>query len=512
MHAIVLAHEPSFSIGPVEVHPATRTVSRGGADEIVEPRVMQVLVALAAARGGVVARDDLVQSCWDGRIVGDDAINRVLSRLRRLAEGIGHDAFAIETITRIGYRLRAFDLPEGTAHAARPPAPIDRRALLIGAGATGVAALGGWQVMRARSERDAPTPAIAALMNQAELALRQGTREGQTQAIGLYQKVVADKPDFANGWASLGIAYAFIAHYRSSAAARLLQQRAREAGRRAQALDDENALAAVALATARPTMGNWQPIEAALLDALAQHGRNQQLLFALGAVQSSVGRVRDALVHVDLLAKIAPPTPAFMFTRSWMLWSGGRLEEADAVLAEAGQLYPTHFAVWFSRFYILMYTGRADAAIALAADRDSLPSGIAEEEIAAVVRVARAILSKSPGEVDAVVAEQVKRAGQAAGVAENAAQFAAALGRRDDSFRILNAYYFGEGFDAGEIRFTSAQGTLTPRNDRLTTFLFNPVLADLRHDPRFARLASRLGLVDYWRGARKAPDYLSRPV
>jgi DNA-binding winged helix-turn-helix (wHTH) protein/tetratricopeptide (TPR) repeat protein len=510
MHAIVLAHEPSFAIGPVEVHPATRTVRRDGVDEIVEPRVMQVLVALAAANGGVLARDDLVQSCWDGRIVGDDAINRVLSRLRRLAEGIGHDAFAIETITRTGYRLRHLDPADVTAAAASPGGAVDRRTMLVAAGVAGVAALGGWQMKRAIARRHEPAPAVAALMEQAELALRQGTREGQTQAIGLYQKVVADDPDYADGWASLGIAYAFIAHYRSSATARLLQQRAREAARRARSIDADNVLARVALATARPTMGNWRRIEAALLDALAQQGRNQQLLFALGSVQSSVGRFRDALVHADLLAKIAPPTPSFMFTRSYMLWSGGRLEEADAVLAEAGRLYPTHFAVWFGRFYVLMYTGRADAAIALAADRDSLPSGIAEEEIGAVVRVARAMLSRSPTDINAVIAEQDQRARQAAGAAENAAQFAAALGRRDDSFRILNAYYFGDGFDVGEIRFTRAQGTLSPRNDRLTNFLFNPVLADLRHDPRFERLVARLGLVDYWRGVGKAPDYLAR--
>jgi tetratricopeptide (TPR) repeat protein len=140
----------------------------------------------------------------------------------------------------------------------------------------GVAALGGWQVMRAAARREEPAPAVAALMEQAELALRQGTREGQTQAIGLYQKVVADDPDYADGWASLGIAYAFIAHYRSSATARVLQQRAREAARRAQAIDRGNVLATVALATARPTMGNWRQIEAALLDALAQQKHNRQ--------------------------------------------------------------------------------------------------------------------------------------------------------------------------------------------------------------------------------------------
>ena len=44
-------------------------------------------------------------SCWDGRVVGEDAINRILSRLRAAASGIGAGSFRTETITRVGYRL-----------------------------------------------------------------------------------------------------------------------------------------------------------------------------------------------------------------------------------------------------------------------------------------------------------------------------------------------------------------------------------------------------------------------
>ena len=46
---------------------------------------MQALVALARADGEIVTRDELIQSCWDGRIVGEDAIDRVIARLRRAA-------------------------------------------------------------------------------------------------------------------------------------------------------------------------------------------------------------------------------------------------------------------------------------------------------------------------------------------------------------------------------------------------------------------------------------------
>src|SRR3546814_9388050 len=88
---------------------------------------MQVLRALAEARSGIVRREDLTERCWEGRIVGEDAINRVLSRLRRVAEGIGEDSFRIESITKVGYRLvelddRAGRVP-GSSSSNSPPPP-----------------------------------------------------------------------------------------------------------------------------------------------------------------------------------------------------------------------------------------------------------------------------------------------------------------------------------------------------------------------------------------------------
>src|SRR5262245_26046335 len=96
-----LAHESDFRIGLLTVRPALRLLRRDdGAQEVVEPRVMQVLVALARAPGTILSRDDLTHACWDGRVVGEDAINRVISRLRRTAERIGAGSFRIETLTK----------------------------------------------------------------------------------------------------------------------------------------------------------------------------------------------------------------------------------------------------------------------------------------------------------------------------------------------------------------------------------------------------------------------------
>ncbi|MFN2098736.1 winged helix-turn-helix domain-containing protein [Altererythrobacter sp. MF3-039] len=110
---IDLAHVAGFSLGPLHIDPSSRLVRHAdGRSEILEPKAMKVLVALSRARGEILSRDDLISSCWRGRIVGDNAITRVISQLRKLQGGIASEAFTIETITKVGYRLIAADSEE----------------------------------------------------------------------------------------------------------------------------------------------------------------------------------------------------------------------------------------------------------------------------------------------------------------------------------------------------------------------------------------------------------------
>jgi DNA-binding winged helix-turn-helix (wHTH) protein/predicted esterase len=114
---IELADEPAFTVGRLRVQPSTREVIDGGQRETLEPRVMQVLVALARRRGEVISRDRLVDECWAGRVVGDDAIGRCIAKVRRLSEA--HGTFTLETIPRVGYRLTEEPpVPAATAPSA----------------------------------------------------------------------------------------------------------------------------------------------------------------------------------------------------------------------------------------------------------------------------------------------------------------------------------------------------------------------------------------------------------
>jgi DNA-binding winged helix-turn-helix (wHTH) protein len=147
-----LAHCERFAIGPVMVEPALRTI-RGpdGATATLEPLAMKVLIALAEASGAPCTRDDLVSQCWDQRIVGDDAVNRVISRLRACLKTVAGDAVAVETIAKVGYRLRG-----GTQEAAEPALPVAAavarsrpwsRSALLGA-LVALLLFGGWAVWR----------------------------------------------------------------------------------------------------------------------------------------------------------------------------------------------------------------------------------------------------------------------------------------------------------------------------------------------------------------------------
>jgi DNA-binding winged helix-turn-helix (wHTH) protein/TolB-like protein len=110
---IDLAREDGFQLGAIRVSPASREVIVEGQAQSFEPRVMQVLVALAQRRGSVVSREELSARCWKGRAVGDDALNRCIAHLRRLADASGN--FKVETIPRVGYRLTTAEEPAGCA-------------------------------------------------------------------------------------------------------------------------------------------------------------------------------------------------------------------------------------------------------------------------------------------------------------------------------------------------------------------------------------------------------------
>jgi DNA-binding winged helix-turn-helix (wHTH) protein/TolB-like protein len=140
-----LASRADFELGGLLIRPARRQLcTSAGECREVEPRVMQVLVALAERPGEVVSRDQLIDLCWEGRIVGDDSLNRCIVALRRLAKDYDPSPFRIETVSRVGYTL----VPgEAGAPAAEAPGWPRRGILLAAAGGVAAAASGAWMLL-----------------------------------------------------------------------------------------------------------------------------------------------------------------------------------------------------------------------------------------------------------------------------------------------------------------------------------------------------------------------------
>jgi TolB-like protein len=109
---IDLAREPTFAIGSIEVLPSSCEIRLNAGVRRVEPRVMQTLIALWSARGRVVSREELMQRCWGGVVVGDNAIQQAIAAIRRISTAEALPPFAIETLPKLGYRLRLASAPE----------------------------------------------------------------------------------------------------------------------------------------------------------------------------------------------------------------------------------------------------------------------------------------------------------------------------------------------------------------------------------------------------------------
>jgi DNA-binding winged helix-turn-helix (wHTH) protein/tetratricopeptide (TPR) repeat protein len=130
---IDLTAEQPFRVGAATIDPVSREADYPGGKERLQPQNLKVLVALSRRRGKAVTRQELIDWCWDGRIIGEDVINRAISLLRDFASRAG--GFTIETIPKSGYRLVESDVPPRRPGSRWPLAAALVVALMVIGGA-----------------------------------------------------------------------------------------------------------------------------------------------------------------------------------------------------------------------------------------------------------------------------------------------------------------------------------------------------------------------------------------
>jgi Tol biopolymer transport system component/DNA-binding winged helix-turn-helix (wHTH) protein len=96
-----------FRIYDWRVQPRLNSVEIGCEVVRLEPKVMQVLTELSAHPGDVRTKEDLIHAVWPDTFVGDDALIRCISELRRVFNDSPRSPRFIQTVSKVGYRLIA---------------------------------------------------------------------------------------------------------------------------------------------------------------------------------------------------------------------------------------------------------------------------------------------------------------------------------------------------------------------------------------------------------------------
>ena len=94
-----------ISFGRFRLHLGRRELRRDEALVRLHRRALDILCALAAAKGGVVGKDELMAQLWPGRVVGEGNLHVHVSGLRKALDEHGGGHSYIVTVPRRGYRL-----------------------------------------------------------------------------------------------------------------------------------------------------------------------------------------------------------------------------------------------------------------------------------------------------------------------------------------------------------------------------------------------------------------------
>ena len=608
---VELAHEPDFVLGRLTVSPSRRELVRDDGERgVIEHRVMQVLVALSKAEGRIVTRDELIMLCWDGRVVGEDAIHRVISHLRKAASGIGAGSIEIETITKIGYRLTGDDYPAGAAevpvakHGAlaprgwlrdgkrkaaaiaasvvlllaagllawnnlgrsavplvavgpadsSPPSKRLARDLLVKLGTLPQVGSGHWQLVDAGSVRSAPSllfrTAVSGrkdephttlmlldgsnrllwsrefsfpagresdLRQQLSLtaaralgcalearsdgglppellrpfltgcaALDETSNEEPQKSAAMMRAIVSQRPGFAPAWARLLMIDANMLQIALNGGGDPNGPRdtlRRDIERARTAAPDLPEIKLAELDLLPPGM-HAETFEL-LRQLKAQAPMRPEVWMAEANALSLVGRMEEATEAARRAAELDPLSPAAL--RSWitsLAWSGAtdaareELERAERVWHGTGALRDAQFA------FHLRY---GDPRIARSLTSGASYIGTWSDPYL------QARLDPSAANIDRMLKtiERLKTEGRP----KTPGYAVQALGEFD---RIDEVFGWLELYPPEVIAHSSY-------------ILFRPALAAVRRDPRFMRVADRIGLVDYWRESGRWPDYCWEP-
>jgi DNA-binding winged helix-turn-helix (wHTH) protein/tetratricopeptide (TPR) repeat protein len=513
-----LTRAEGFVLGPLSVDPPSRRISVGARSEMLEPRVMQVLVALGGSEGRVLSRDDLIEQCWDGIIVGDKAIDRAISLLRHALDDFTGGAVRLETITKVGFRLIADgQVPDAGSGAVQPGisstggagVPVwsrtwTRRAIASGIAVSAAGAALAWAGWF-RPKRHEPDPRAVALFQRGQAILQSGDDATKGEAIKFFRQAVAIDPRYAEAWAGIAIG---LRHPMWGPIVPLGDpQVVRTAAGRALALDPDNADARLALISAYPWFRRWLETEKSLRAFLRDHPDSALGNVALGHLLLEVGRLEEAIDHARRVTEIDPVQQIGWATLAQAYHFAGRNHEAANAIAEGMSRWPQSSRLWFFGSEVLAASNRFAESAAYLRDSSRRPRLVPQELVEHVARMYDALATPSGTAASVETILETDRRHSASSLIENicsSAPMRVRLGLTAETLELLDAYYFGGSVNGQRV---APPGPLDPRP---TYTLFSPEVLALKDDPRHASLLERTGLENCWRKSGTQPDFRRR--
>ncbi len=318
------------------------------------------------------------------------------------------------------------------------------------------------------------------------------SRQEIYELLASLREVAAKAPDFAPTHSDFAkFALYFWALLPPEQAAPLRQEGEAEA-HKALALDPKSPDGYLALSWLLPPT-SWAGREKLLRQGVAGDPDWPHTNGFLGKLLAETGRLQDAAGYLQKAAA-ANLQIDWRPENAWLQCGSGQFEPATSYLSGALKLKPKDISTWGRLRTCLKFARRWPDMRALVDGASSRPASIAAEVVARDDVYLTAEETGKPADVARAQNLAIAAPSGSSSEISNAIEALSTLGLVDDAFAVANRY---------------TPGAVTAAD---SAFLFFPLTAPLRKDPRFMQLAVRIGLVDYWRSSGHWPDFCADPT
>jgi TolB-like protein/Flp pilus assembly protein TadD len=331
------------------------------------------------------------------------------------------------------------------------------------------------------AQRDkAPTQNVEAyeLYLQGRAIWKRRGEENLKRSIDLYQEALARDPGFARAHAALASAYVVLPGYTREDDEEQYLRMAEQSARQALALDPNIGEAHAVLAQINSEKGNLLDAESGYFFAISLEPNEPTPHHWYSILLSKVGRLDAALEQARRAYDLDPTAPVLASNLSNAYLMRGDDERALHYSNLASELGLDNAGSKGIEATIAMRRGKWDDAKRLLLEQKDLPPELRPKVGEFVDAIANP--AKRPAMVATLLAVDPKVATQ-----EDLLMPYLQLGQYDQAFLIMN-----ESLSRNRMAWTQEWDLM---------HAWSTEAAGFRKDPRFAKLAERIGLVDYWK-------------